>query len=224
MSVPTASSVSVVDSLFSAQVANVVTAIMTAVFLFSFIIRAVEYRYAAKDDPTTVNTLENAAYTSYVTATTGAFCEVMAVSSMGRMLMVVWVTFGIIAGIALSSVVSSSLVLNGLADIDISSLAQLDPSQVCIDKSDLLLIHYLSTAFGIPVGAGSTLGAVTLASSADCFDALATNTVIKAVIAEKTVLDWVSVNLYATSGFFVSDVIYKQVRNHRHMHGHCPCD
>jgi hypothetical protein len=120
------------------------------------------------------------------------------------------VTFGIIAGIALSSVVSSSLVLNGLADNAISSLAQLDPSQVCIDKSDVLLLHYLSTEFGIPIGAGSTLGAVTLASSADCFDALAANTVIKAVVSDKTVLDWVSVNLYATSGFYVSDVIYKQ--------------
>ena len=146
---------------------------------------------------------------SFVTIATVGYGDVAPVTKTGKLMAVGWMMFGTISLISLSSVVSSKLVIGGLAATTIDSLSQLDPSSVCIDSSDAVLNQYLASQFGIPMATPLTSTQLVLDTLAGCMSRMAAGS-ITAVVGDKPVLDWASANLYASSGFYVSGSVFDQ--------------
>ena len=203
LSLPTASAVSVGDSVLSVDLLNVATALFVAIFGFGFVMYFVE-----KNNPL-FRDMETSVYYSFVTIATVGYGDVAPVTKPGKLLAVAWMCFGTVSLISLSSVVSSKLVIGGLAATTIDSLSQLDPASVCIDASDAVLNQYLASQFGIPMATPLTSSQLVLDTLAGCMSRMAAGS-ITAVVGDKPVLEWASANLYASSGFYVSASVFDQ--------------
>jgi len=204
MSVPTASAVSVGDSVLSVELLNVATALFVGILGFGFLIRFIE-----KSNNPLFRDVETSVYYSFVTIATVGYGDVAPVTKLGKLLAVCWMIFGTISLITLSSVVSSKLIIGGLTAVTIDSLSQLNPSTVCIDSSDVVLNTYIATQFGVPLATPLRSSAVVLDTVDGCISRLAAEN-ISAVVGDKPVLDWASANLYASSGFYVSGSVFDQ--------------
>jgi voltage-gated potassium channel Kch len=203
LSLPTAAAVSVGDSVLSVDLLNVATALFVAIFGFGFVMYFVE-----KQNPL-FRDMETSVYYSFVTIATVGYGDVAPVTRTGKLMAVAWMMFGTISLISLSSVVSSKLVIGGLAATTIDSLSQLDPSSVCVDSSDAVLNQYLASQFGIPMATPLTSTQLVLDTLAGCMSRMAAGSII-AVVGDKPVLEWASANLYASSGFYVSGSVFDQ--------------
>ena len=205
MSYPVSVTTSLADIVFNVYFLNTITPIFITLFGFAIVFRLLDFR-----NPN-ARTLGDTVYYSFVTMATVGYGDISPASRVGRVLAIFLMMFGTIALICIGAVVSSKLVINGLAVSTIDSLSQVPASALCINKNDPNLNAWIGGQYGIAVSATThAVGApIVRASVDDCIAALRNGTVT-AVVADKPVLDWVAAQLYPEAGFYVSGTIFEQ--------------
>ena len=104
---------------------------------------------------------------------------------------------------AFTSVVSSSLTLSQLAFVPVTSFAQLQPKDFCIEADYDLARALISGSYSIPDDQLEAHG-VMLGTISTCSQAVIDGTK-KAFASDKPVLNWLATSYYGTSNLFVSE-------------------
>ena len=177
--------VSLVNAILSVDLLNAATPIVIAVVLFGWLMYMVERR----DNKAQFHAQHSGVYFACVSIATFGFGDLAPVTRVGRLLTVFWCVMSVMSVSALTSVISARLTVDQLAHTTVDSLAQLRPSEICVENAYPAVESFVSDSFAL---GGDLAGAgVTLGTPQECVEAVLSGDVV-AYLSDQPLLSWLA--------------------------------